>query len=120
MRRPRLRRGGFSITEAVIAAVVFVIAVTGVLATIGNIKKSSARTDRSLTAAYVGQQVLEAMRANVDAGTWNNPASPLSLGVHNGSKPVNGVTYTYTYTVAQDPVSKARRVTITVNWPDNL
>lgn len=102
-----------------IAAIVFVIAVTGVLATIGNIKKPSARTDRSLTAAYVGQQVLEDMRTNVDAGAWDDPGSPLSLGTHNGSKPVNGVTYTYTYTVVQDPVSKARQVTITVNWPDN-
>ncbi len=120
MRWPCLRRGGFSIAEAVIAAIVFVIAVTGVLATIGNIKKPSARTDRSLTAAYVGQQVLEAMRTNVDAGTWDDPGSPLSLlGTHSGSKPVNGVTYTYTYTVVQDPISKARRVTITVNWPDN-
>jgi len=104
----------------VIAAIVFVIAMTGVLATIGNIKKPSARTDRSLTAAYVGQEVLEAMRTNVDAGTWDDPSSPLSLGVHNGSKPVDGVTYTYSYTVAQDPVSKARQVTVTVNWPDNL
>ncbi len=113
------RKSGFSIAEAVIAAMVFVIAATGVFATIGNIKKPSARTDRSLTAAYVGQQVLEDMRTNVDAGTWDDPGSPLSLGAHNGSKSVNGVDYPYSYNVVQDPVSKARQVNITVNWADN-
>ncbi len=103
-----------------VAAIVFVMAATGVFATIGNIKKPSARTDRSLTAAYVGQQVLEDMRANVDASAWDDPGSPLSVGTHNGSKSVNGVTYTYSYTVAQDPASNARQATITVTWPDNL
>jgi len=110
---------GFSITEAMTAAIVFVIAATGVFATLGNIKKPSARTDRSLTAAYLGQQVLEDMRTNVDAGTWDNANSEMSLGAHSGSKSVNGVTYPYAYTVAQDPVSNARQVMITVTWPDN-
>ncbi len=116
MRRPRLRQGGFSIAEAVIAAIVFVVAVTGVLATIGNIKKPSVRTDRSLTAAYVGQKVLEDMRNEVDAETWDT--GPLSVGPNPRSCP-NGVV-NCTYSVDEDPVSHAREVTVNVTWPDNL
>ncbi|MDO8801774.1 hypothetical protein [Phenylobacterium sp.] len=116
MLRPRLWRGGFSIAEAVIAAVVFVIAVTGVLATISNIKKPSARTDRSLTAAYVGQKVLEDMRNEVDAGTWDT--GPLKTGPNPRPCP-NGVA-NCTYSVDEDPVSRARAVTVNVTWPDNL
>lgn len=115
MRRPRLRRGGFSIAEAVIAAVVFVIAVTGVLATISNIKKPSARTDRSLEAAYVGQKVLEDLRNEVDAGTWDT--GPLSVGP---TRPCPNGIVNCTYSVDEDPVSRARAVTVNVTWPDNL
>ncbi len=115
IRRPRPWRGGFSIAEAVIAAMVFVIAVTGILATISNIKKPSARTDRSLTAAYVSQKVLEDMRNEVDAETWNT--GPLSAGPNPRSCP-NGVA-NCTYSVDEDPVSHARAVTVNVTWPDD-
>jgi type II secretory pathway pseudopilin PulG len=116
MRRPRLRQGGFSIAEAVIAAMVFIIAVTGVLATIGNIKKPSVRTDRSLTAAYVGQKVLEDMRNEVDAGTWDT--GPLKVGPN--PRPCPNAVANCTYSVDEDPVSHAREVTVNVTWPDNL
>ena len=100
-----------------VAAVIFSIATVGVFATIGSIRKPASKTDRSLEAAYIAQQTLESMRNNVDALTWDT--GPLSVGTHNLADIVrNGITYSISYTVVEDATSKARKVTVNVNWPD--
>ena len=119
------RPHGFSITETLVAAVIFAVTAAGIFATIGGLKKPGVKTNRSLEAAYIGQQVLEGMRNNVDAGKWNDPGDALygtAAGTAHNCNPQtivkDGVTYQCTYTVTQDTNSGARKVVVNVTWPD--
>ncbi len=121
---------GFTIIEALVASVIFSIAVAGIFATTGSIRQPTAENDHSLEAAYIGQQVLEDMRRYVDAGTWNNPAlniNRLKVGAGHDccmdppacaqmrTVTKNNITYTCTYTVTQE-ASGARKVKVDVGW----
>ena len=120
------RQRGFSITETLVAAVIFSITAAGIFATISGLKKPVAKTGHSLEAAYIGQQVLEGLRSGVDAGPnspWNDATNPkaLTVGQHNCSPLTvvkNTITYACTYTVTQDPNSGARKVDVNVSCPD--
>ena len=117
---------GFSVAEALVAAMVFSIAAAGVFSTIGSVQKPSAGTDRSLQAAYIGQQVLEGLRSSVDAGTWDDSTTPSPLyGTVSGTPhacpaltPALPANWSCSYTVTEDPNSKARKVDVNVIWPN--
>ena len=121
--RLNVRLTGFSIAEALVAAMVFSIAAVGVFSTISSIQKPTVNTDRSLQAAYIGQQVLEGLRSQVNGTTWNTTGG-LALGPGGAPRtydcspaaPINNITYQCTYTVTQ-AASGARSVTANVTWP---
>ena len=120
------RQHGFTITETLVAAVIFSIAISGIFAAVGTIKKPSGKTDRSLEAAYMGQRVLEGLRKSVDAEKWNDPSfanNKLLAGTHDCEPSTftpagSAITYQCTYTVTQQS-NGARRVDVNVTWPDS-
>ena len=107
---------GFSIIEALVAAIVFAIAAIGIFSALSKVQPTS----MSLQAAYIGQQVLESLRSSVDAGTWNSGGA-WSVGSHPcpAAIVVNWASACVYIVSPDDPVSKARQVTVNVNWPDS-
>ena len=108
------RYSAFSLVEAMVAGTVFSIAVTGVFASLSAVQQPSVTTDKSLGAAYCGQQFLESLRAAVDARDWTTGKLKVGSG-SDMSCSQNGVTYTINYTITQ--VDTARKATVSVTWP---
>ena len=69
---------GFTITEAMVAAIIFAIAAAGMFSAASGFKRPMNAADRSLQAASCGQQVLEHLRAHVDARDFWLPTSKLA------------------------------------------
>ena len=110
---------GFTMVEAVVAALVFAAVVVGIFSTTAALKKPAVVSDKKLTAAYYGKQILEDLRSKVDQRDWNS--GQLNLGVHGPvtiNNPTYNVTYSVTYTVNTIPGSSARQVFLKVQWPD--
>ena len=101
------QHSGFSLVEALIAVTIFAVATVGVFMTIAAIKKPVMKTDMELTAAYFSQDILDGLRARVDARDWDS--GDLKVGRHFPPlRVINTVTYNAIYDVVQD--GKARRV----------
>ena len=113
------------------AALIFSVAVAGVFASLGNIRKAVVTDDKSLQATYCGQQVLETLRARVDNRDWADASSSLALTLPGNnhtidaasSPPISSFTAcanspvtSISYTVS-DAGNGTRKVTATVNWP---
>lgn len=140
--KPKIRHdnsaetGGFTIIEVIISAMIFTIAVAGVLATVSSLSKPAADTADEVTAAFMGKRILDQLRREVDASStagWDTSSSPLNPngGDGNGSYDasdsvtstllapvtIDGITYTPTYTVEPDPDgTNGRKVTLTITW----
>jgi hypothetical protein len=59
-----------SLTEVIVAAIVFSVAAVGILSTISFLKPQSTISAKRLEAAYFGKNILEQMRLQVDTNDW--------------------------------------------------
>jgi prepilin-type N-terminal cleavage/methylation domain-containing protein len=114
---------GFSITEVIIATVIFSFVVAGSISAVSALKKPAYASKEDVTAAYLAKQILEGLRSDVNAENWNsgelNPnGGPGSNGVYNNLNAViiDGITYTPAYQVENDTLTSARKVTLTIDW----
>ncbi len=109
------QKNGFTIVEVVISSLIFVIAVAGIFASINLLRKPAEDTTDKINAAFVGKEILEGLRKQVDAASWQT--GDLTVGTHAlNTISVDGVTYTPSYTVSDDPDTSARKVTLSINW----
>ncbi len=113
--------GGFSFIEIVVASVIFSITTVGVLTTFSLLRQPAKDTDKKLQASYMAERLLEELRSQVDASTWNTAGGSLDPNTAHSfpgfTDPATGITYTgYSYTVTEDPTTKARTVNLTLNW----
>jgi|GEM_PF-2405385 len=118
MKRQNLKHNnhGFTITEVVVAAVIFALFGAGIYTTISLLKKPTVETRQSITAAFLGKKVLDDLRTDVSAETWGG-TGPLTPGVYNQTAvTIDGTTYTPSYVVSDEASTQARKVTLTVNW----
>lgn len=107
---------GFTITEVVVAAVIFTIAMAGIFTSISYLRQPAVESSEEVTAAFIGKKILDDLRSQVSAQTWADN-SLLSIGDHNTSVTVGNIEYQITYTVEPDPGGTgARRVTMNVTW----
>ena len=107
--------------EVIVAAVIFALAAAGIFATITALSKPATESDHSVTAAFLGKQMLEELRTHVDATTWSSAiGNPLKDGTYNSiaTPTIDGIDYDISYTVTDDPDSDGRYVTLTVEWDD--
>ena len=119
MRIYTLNSRAFSYVEAIIATAILGIAVVGILMTVASIKKPAAKTDRALVAAYYGQEVLEGLRAKVDARDWDSGELAITTTTpHVKTKTIDGVVYKASYHVSEDPETGSRKVDLSVDLPD--
>lgn len=110
----------FTMTEVVIATVIFSLAMAGVFASIANLREPAVESSQEVTAAFIGKRVLDDLRSAVNAESWNDPATGRLLA--NTTYPitpvvVSGRTYNGTYRVIDDPNgTSARQVTLNITW----
>ena len=108
---------GFTITEVIVAAVIFTIAMAGIFTSISNLRQPAAESSQEVTAAFIGKKILDNLRTQVSAQTWNGVDGLLSLGTHSNSVTVGNMIYDVMYNVENDPAGTgARRVTLNVTW----
>lgn len=109
-------QAGFSMTEVVVAAVIFVAASGGVLATIAQTRVAGHGSESRINAGLCGKEILDSLNKAVASSTWST--GDLSLGAHTvtvASYP-NCISMTSaSYTVASS-FGTALQVTVTVNW----
>ena len=120
-----MNQQAFTMVEVVIAGVIFTIMAVGSYSTISAFKKPASATKEEVTAAYLGQQILDELRTKVDGSTWTT-GSGGDLDPNGGSgsngiysladMDVDGTTYSTVYQVENDTSTMARKVTITVSW----
>lgn len=109
---------GFTITETLVASVVFMTAVIGVMATMNVGTSDMVVSQEEIDAAYYGKQVMEDLRAKVDARNWakggGGPMDPDAGVIAYGTMGP----YTATYDVEEDDAQwgTARKVTVTITW----
>lgn len=113
-------KGFGSILEVTITAIVFSVAAVGLISTITMVRPEATTSSKRLEAAYIGKQLMDDLRSNVDAGTWflGNTDDPLLPGNYSTSVTQDGVVYSINYTIADDPNIDARKMTMTVEYPD--
>ena len=128
--RTRNNKTGFTITEVIVASLIFVLVIIGVFSTISSLSEPSEESTREVTAALIGKQILENLRLAVDARFWDSgdsySLSPTGGPLSDGVYPLDEViinygsyneTYFPTYQVIDDPYgSQARQVTVNVTW----
>lgn len=103
-------------TEVVIATLIFSLAMAGVFASISNLRQPAIESTQEVTAAFIGKRVLEDLRKDVSAATWNS--GNLAIGTYGPieAAKVGNQTYFYNYIVTSDPGTNARQVTLNVYW----
>ena len=107
---------GFTIAEVVIATMIFTLAMAGVFATISQLRQPAVASSQQVTAAFIGKKILDDLRSEVSATTWNSGL--LTPGnTYMNQVTVGTITYNATYTVQNDPNgTNARQVTLNVTW----
>jgi prepilin-type N-terminal cleavage/methylation domain-containing protein len=110
---------GFTLVEVVISTVIFTIVAAGLYASVSTLRKPAMDTTKKINASFVGKQILEELRNDVSADTWNNggPLVPSGTPYVLPDVTVGGITYHPQYIVENDPDgSPARKVTLTITW----
>lgn len=109
----------FTLTETIVATMIFVMAAAGMLAVIASMTKPAATSVRELTAVLVGKGILDDLRKDVDAETWGSVGSRLAAGSGPvvADQTLEGVAYNITYNVTAD-VNGGRNVSMTVTWDE--
>jgi Tfp pilus assembly protein PilV len=103
---------GFSMMEALVAAMVFSIGVVGVFAAMSSQKEPSVESDDRVKAAFAAKQFLEGLRSKVDAVDYANGTGDLSIGMHPN---VSLGTWSVNYLVSDDG-NQIRRVDLNITW----
>ncbi len=113
----RKENRAFTMIEVVVATVIFSLAMAGIFASISNLRQPAVESTQEVTAAFIGKRILEDLRGEVNAETWQ--AGKLAPGIHNNLPPITqgNQTYTATYTVTDDTDgTSARQVTLNISW----
>ncbi len=96
MRKRNLNNRAFSLLEILLAAVIFIVSIGGIFATLNSVRGPVASKENALAAAILGKQVLEALRSQVSYRNYAPPACSsisacpdfsLELGVHAVTMP---------------------------------
>jgi len=83
--------------EVMISAVLFIVAASGILATIVQTRKPAVDSDENAKAAMFSQKISESLRANIGSDTWTSSA--WSTGSHTVATDSEFPGYSATYDV---------------------
>lgn len=106
-----------TLVEVVVAMVILVSVIAGLLATFSAGKRFALDAKYRLQAINIARGVLEGLKDQVRADTWDIDTSQLSIGEHDlGVEPQGIINYLRSYTVEEVDGSTCRKVTVTVRW----
>ncbi|MDE2008955.1 MAG: type II secretion system protein [Candidatus Omnitrophica bacterium] len=99
MQEKNLNEQAFSLLEVLLAAVIFVVSIAGIFATLNTTRTPANDKENALAAAVFGKQVLENLRSSVSANSAANfyaTCSPVCTGLslELGTHEVNNATLT--------------------------
>ena len=111
-----LKGNAFSMTEVVVASVIFVLASSGIYATIAKTSFAVKGQESRVQAALCGKEIMNGRNRAVASSTWAGGA--LSIGTHavtmalypNCASGVTSASYTVTAS------GSARAISLTVSW----
>lgn len=115
-----LKENGFaSVLEVIVTAVIFMLAAFGILTTVSMLRPHTLETSREVEAAYHAKNMMDYLRGQVDAATWDT--GPLATGVVH-SNTIGDYTINWELTdvnPAEYPAGLApRKLTMNVYYPD--
>jgi type II secretory pathway pseudopilin PulG len=120
--RKNNKKTGFTMVEVVVAALVFSLAVAGIFATIASLTNPAEESKEEVAAAFLGKQIFEKWREEVDQGTWDTSNNPISdpARVDAGwfdlyTNLIGNTTYTTQYRLDSDSVSGTDAIKVTLN-----
>lgn len=100
MRIKNLNNRAFSLLEILLSAIIFVITIGGIFATLNAVRSPVANKESALTAAVFGKQVLEVLRSQVNDPTYYGTSCTascatfdLELGSHSVTLPTSGLNW---------------------------
>jgi Tfp pilus assembly protein PilV len=117
---PPENKTAFTMVEVIVSTLIFMLLAGGMFATISALSRPAGTSTREMTAALVARGLLENLRMNIDATTWNAAGTTFAVGNHSLTKvTINGIDYTPCYSVTADPGGSAGRVVnLTINWEE--
>jgi len=107
------KKDGFaSFVEIIITSLIFIISALGIYITVSMLRPIGAESTKRLEAVYLGKELLDQFRAEVDARTWSasnhlNPGSSYSMTSGN---------YTMNWTVETVPGLELRKVEMSITF----
>jgi len=101
----------FTMTEVVIAAVIFALAAVGIAAMASNLRQPAQESAYDVTAMMIGKGIIANLRRtySYSNGLGGNPHILSNITI-------NSVTYMPYYNVYSDPQSNTRKFVVSVNW----
>ena len=101
-------------------ALIFSIAAFGMLATMSLLRPAGKGSARKLEATYIGKQVIDDLRKEVDATTWTDAGSNLAVGTHTRNVPslTGDFNYEISYTISDVGSIGLRKMDMTITYPD--
>jgi len=111
-----LKKEGFSsLVEIIVTALIFLLATFGILTTASILKPESSNSTRRLQAAYMGKQIIDDLRASVDARSWDNAAGPLAVGILKNQTIGD---FSINYILTDVAGLNLRKLTMNISFPD--
>ena len=115
-----LKEKGFaSVLEVIVTAVIFMLAAFGIMTTVSMLRPHDLESYRELEAAYHAKNMMDYLRGQVDAGTWDT--GPLATGVTH-SNTIGDYTVNWSLTevdpAAYPPGLAPRKLAMNVYYPD--
>jgi prepilin-type N-terminal cleavage/methylation domain-containing protein len=104
-------KAGFTITEVIIASIIFLMAASGLFAALTSLDNSRNKTTKELKAVYAGKALMDELRGAVNASDWSANSGDLATGSH--AKTVQG--FQVDYVITDDPPNK-RKMVMTVTY----
>lgn len=113
-----LKNQGFaSVVEVIVTSVIFILAAAGILTTISMLRPQGEESARKLQAAYIGKGIIDDLRSQIDARTWNDSGGNFAVGTPYTINSIDGV-YNVTYFFEDVPGLGLRKLTMNVDFPD--
>lgn len=106
-------KGIASIVEVIVTAVVFVIAVAGILSTVAMFRPQGKEASQKIEAAYVGKGIIDDLRQQVNAEDWDT--GNLIAGTYSTTVGI----YTVNYTITDEPSLGLRHLAMNITYPDS-
>ena len=119
MRIKDLNNIAFTLLEVLLAAIIFVITISGLFVTLNAMRAPVANKETALTAAVFGKQVLEALRDQVSTASAANYNTCSSVNASDGSCADFSLSL-QTTALAKHEVNHTTLATYGLTWPTSL